>query len=202
MKVCKISGCDSEAKKGPMCYKHRSRVARHGSPDIVKGRKWVSTEGVRVKCSVVDCEADVIANGFCNAHNQYIYKGVDPHNVPPVNDLCPVPQCGRIKRISSRICKRCNQFRWRYSLTVEQVVSLWEEENRYCANPGCRATEWLHLDHNHSCCPPDRFPQSHKISCGDCVRGWLCQPCNTSLGKLQENPRKIQGLLDYLKLSG
>lgn len=113
-------------------------------------------------------------------------------------DTCPVPSCGRTKVVKATICKKCNQFRWRFSLTSEQVLEFWRTEARVCSNQGCLSTENLHMDHDHSCCPPEKFPQSHKVSCGLCVRGWLCRNCNLALGKLGDDINRMRGLVDYL----
>lgn len=46
----------------------------------------------------------------------------------------------------------------------------------------CRAaSEYLVVDHDHSCCPTG--------SCGKCVRGVVCSPCNTRLGKVENGHR-------------
>jgi hypothetical protein len=42
----------------------------------------------------------------------------------------------------------------------------------------CSSMENLTVDHDHSCC-------SGKTSCGKCVRGIVCQACNTTIGKLE-----------------
>jgi hypothetical protein len=49
---------------------------------------------------------------------------------------------------------------------------MYESQDRACA--GCHTPmpdEKLEVDHDHACCPGKR-------SCGRCVRGLLCHPCN------------------------
>jgi hypothetical protein len=38
------------------------------------------------------------------------------------------------------------------------------------------------VDHDHNCCPTDK---THRKTCGKCVRGLLCEACNTELGSLE-----------------
>jgi hypothetical protein len=40
----------------------------------------------------------------------------------------------------------------------------------------------LQVDHDHKCCPTDK---AHRRTCGKCIRGLLCENCNTDLGRLE-----------------
>lgn len=58
----------------------------------------------------------------------------------------------------------------------------------------CKEKEIKVIDHDHSCCESNR-------SCGKCVRGLLCQPCNIALGLLLDNRNNIIKLLNYIDSS-
>lgn len=49
----------------------------------------------------------------------------------------------------------------------------------------------LVVDHDHDCCPG-----AH--SCGQCVRGLLCDCCNTAAGMVRNDPRTAEALARYL----
>lgn len=51
----------------------------------------------------------------------------------------------------------------------------------------------LSVDHDHGHC-------SGKASCGLCVRGLLCQDCNTGLGQFRDNPDLLEAAAFYLRL--
>ncbi|MGW2892557.1 endonuclease domain-containing protein [Streptomyces griseoruber] len=72
---------------------------------------------------------------------------------------------------------------WRYNLTVagynaicraqQDACGLCEEEFDYGGHDfiGGGGEAQLHIDHDHGCCDKEE-------SCGECVRGFLCRPCN------------------------
>jgi len=70
----------------------------------------------------------------------------------------------------------------------------WRE---YAAKQGCQVCgsfERLCIDHDHSCCPG-------KHGCEKCVRGVLCNDCNTILGRARDNPDRLHALAVYLEES-
>ncbi|MEV4846129.1 endonuclease domain-containing protein [Micromonospora matsumotoense] len=54
-----------------------------------------------------------------------------------------------------------------------------------------RLTSRLVVDHDHDCCPGE-------YSCGRCVRGLLCNRCNTAAGMLCDQSQVAQALAAYL----
>lgn len=79
---------------------------------------------------------------------------------------------------------------WSYGLTVGHLRELLAGGCDVCGT-----TERLHVDHDHRCCPPGRSPRS----CGRCVRGVLCNGCNTAMGLLGESEQRVLALLDHLR---
>lgn len=51
-----------------------------------------------------------------------------------------------------------------------------------------------HLDHDHTCCPG-----AVGRSCGECLRGMLCQSCNVGLGHFKESVENLEAAIAYLK---
>jgi hypothetical protein len=49
----------------------------------------------------------------------------------------------------------------------------------------------LAVDHDHRCCPG-------KYSCGQCVRGFLCNSCNNGLGRFRDDPELLSAAIAYL----
>lgn len=150
------------------------------------------------ECSVETCTHKPLAKDLCGAHYQQKYRGDEFRDVARYRE-CPIPDCGRnSKSAVTDLCKVHYKMSWRYSLTREDLIQMWT--NAQCMNPGCGTRENLHVDHDHSCCDYS-FDTKHKVSCGKCVRGLLCRTCNLGLGYMQEDPRRIKGLLVYLGLN-
>lgn len=86
----------------------------------------------------------------------------------------------------------------KFGLTLEAYDALWVKQGGRCGicrkreEPGERR---LAIDHDHACCPG-------KGSCGKCVRGLLCSPCNTGLGGFGDNPRLLRVAAEYIETVG
>jgi hypothetical protein len=82
-----------------------------------------------------------------------------------------------------------------YNLTEQDYLDLLASQGGVCAicggdDPGTKKGGWA-VDHDHSCCPG-------KKSCGACVRGLLCRPCNSGLGHLRDSPLLLHNAIAYL----
>ncbi len=85
---------------------------------------------------------------------------------------------------------RDRQVKAKYGITWEERGTLLVEQGGKCANkmcpntePGGQWNEW-HVDHDH---------ETGK------VRGLLCNGCNIALGILDDDPKRILGLAEYVR---
>ena len=84
----------------------------------------------------------------------------------------------------------------KYKLTKQMYLDLLEQQNGVCAI--CKKepqAAWLSVDHDHSCCPD-------KKTCGNCVRGLLCGPCNTFLGRVDDTSVGLNAYLEKYAKGG
>jgi hypothetical protein len=80
-----------------------------------------------------------------------------------------------------------------FKMSLEDFTKLFKKQRRRCAGCGSkthRGNGW-NVDHDHSCCPG-------KKSCGKCIRGILCAPCNQALGLLRDSIKVLLRLVGYL----
>lgn len=83
----------------------------------------------------------------------------------------------------------------KFGMTLDDYHWMLEGQLGQCGNPGCQNIpdpdrRRFPVDHDRNCCPGEH-------SCGKCIRGVLCPGCNTALGLLGEDPKRLQGLIDY-----
>lgn len=160
----------------------------------------------RPRCSVEGCVKPRHGLTYCSAHHTRWKRCGDPlaplQREPNVGS-CSVDGCddpsrkrstGRLQRTDTIWCPDCGRtspdvqrFR-RYGVTKDQY-----EAAQAAGCPICLRTDRpLHVDHDHSCCPGD------KRSCGDCVRGFICGPCNRGLGLFFDDTDALRRAADYL----
>jgi hypothetical protein len=77
----------------------------------------------------------------------------------------------------------------RHKISEEKYLELLALYEGKCH--GCQERKATNIDHDHSCCKA-------RFSCGNCVRGVLCNQCNTALGLLSDDAKKLQTLLKYI----
>lgn len=97
-----------------------------------------------------------------------------------------------------RAYKRAYLRRWKlakkFGLTVEQWEAIFDGQGRICAICGGaehNGINW-HTDHDRSCCPGEN-------SCGQCVRGILCGPCNVGIGHFKDSVDRLAAAQRYLQ---
>jgi Recombination endonuclease VII len=90
---------------------------------------------------------------------------------------------------------RDRNLRKRFRLSVEAYEAISKLQNHKCL--GCEKHRdeigLLVVDHDHNCCP-DR-----NKTCGKCIRGLLCAPCNNALGLVKNNASTLRNLAQYLE---
>jgi hypothetical protein len=98
---------------------------------------------------------------------------------------------GQVLQVKKKLAK--------FNLTVEQYDQMLLVQGGVCAickqpethrHRGTGVVVSLAVDHDHRCCPGRR-------SCGNCVRGLLCDRCN--LGRWPDDPALLRAAADYFE---
>lgn len=85
-----------------------------------------------------------------------------------------------------RFCKQCNVLHARackYGLTRPRVAEMLRQKHCEACWKSLPTNAEKHIDHHHA---------------DGAVRGILCERCNTTLGKCEENPEVLMGICRYI----
>ena len=85
--------------------------------------------------------------------------------------------------------RRTATIKRKYGITSDEYDAMVDEQDGVCAI--CKREMPLTVDHDHSCCDSD-------ASCGRCVRGLLCNPCNRALGFFGDDLERLRSAVQYL----
>ena len=87
----------------------------------------------------------------------------------------------------------------KFGINLKQYDTMLNKQNGKCAICGENETittngivRRLAVDHNRVCCANNK-------SCGLCVRGLLCNSCNTGIGKLKDDINLLNSAITYLQ---
>jgi hypothetical protein len=96
-------------------------------------------------------------------------------------DLVPTQyKDGKVCRYRCKSCKRLNNLKHRYNMSMEDVVNMLESQDYKCVICNTELLELdskhVHIDHCHE--------EGHN-------RGILCMSCNLGLGFFKDNPESL-----------
>lgn len=79
-----------------------------------------------------------------------------------------------------------------YNISSEEYEEMKQQQNYLCLICKHAPEEEFSIDHDHSCCP------ERSRSCGNCIRGLLCNSCNQVIGFFKDDISTVQSAIDYL----
>lgn len=167
----------------------------------------------------VGCDKPHRAKGLCSGHYRQRAMGYEftklrtkaPRGSLAIRDAKGNKHCARcdqwldesqFARSSSSSdgfqswCRRCQQderkqTRYGFDQTAfEALVDAQDGKCRICAREYVAGKTW-HVDHDHACC-------MGVTTCGNCIRGVLCNRCNQMLGLAGDSVQTLQSAIEYL----
>lgn len=84
-----------------------------------------------------------------------------------------------------------------FSLTPERYEEMFAAQDGccyLCNEPLDQDRYKITIDHDHSCC-------RGRKSCGTCVRGLACRPCNTGIAHFGDDPDRMRRVADNLEMA-
>lgn len=170
-------------------------------------------------CSFDGCDRKYYGKGYCATHLKQYHKGngLKPIKVPVKNPnrgynrvvnghkkcgICretkPVQDYHKQGTSITSYCRWCYRttvsLKSKYGLTKEGYENLLALQGGCCQI--CRVPEQsnrrLSVDHDHSCCPG-------RTTCGNCIRGLLCDTCNSAIGLLKDDLAIVKSAVTYLE---
>lgn len=152
-------------------------------------------------CAEPGCSDNARARGFCAAHYSTNRKAGLLEASVIENPERIIPRGERTEATTSKpapwspdIPKRAVAAVARHGLSLEDYEQMMEDQEGTCAicdgvNPSGRR---LVIDHDHTCCPGPN-------SCGNCVRGLLCNGCNVFMGSGRDELERLRRCVAYLE---
>lgn len=174
--LCSIDSCENACYSKGWCELHYRRWRRHGDPLFLARRNAGSVQ-----------ERDKLGRKLCMLCEEWLPES------------CFQAKSGRTADGFRTRCSRC-QTDAKRGLTIERRRALLEAQDGACVcgvvfdvYGGGVAFSYC-IDHDHSCCPGEK-------SCGECIRGLLCNGCNLCLGHADDRVDVLHGLISYLARS-
>lgn len=185
---CHVDGCGRPIYVSGVCRSHhRDRMAGSAPREIQERLKPASRT-----CSFPDCGRPHLAKGLCASHRHQMRIGIDlrPIRASGVGGdaVCRAPECEGETVAQSSLCRVHRGQARSFSVSDERLLEMLTQPR--CEICGDELTK-RHIDHDHDCCPGSG-------SCGNCIRGVLCPPCNLMLGQARDNVAVLAGAIEYL----
>jgi len=215
-RICQLDGCERDHYGHGYCLTHMRRWRKTGDPGPAE-----ITRKVRAACVFAECGRPAVSQGLCNSHSSQARRGkplapLRPRTKSVTRDEFGRKPCSTCKgwldpadfypnpKHSDGLnayCKRCDRsarLLRSYGITLAQYEAMLEAQGGVCAICAGAPKDGpsLHVDHDHACCP------GRKKSCGQCLRGLLCEDCNRVLGMFRDDTTRFEAAIRYLKREG
>ena len=184
---CEHPGCSRKHKSKGYCDLHYKRSLEGRDLDApLRG------ETPPRLCDVEGCGRKHSSHGYCGTHWRWVQVGKPlTDTIQPVRKFgtCLISGCERTHSANG-CCMNHKHLCRKYNLTNIQYMMIQEAGCELCGASGV-----MHIDHDHACCP------GSKASCGNCIRGGLCDLCNKGLGQFKDNIEVMEKAVAYLRRS-
>lgn len=144
-------------------------------------------------CVINECEKQVERRRkLCSMHLSRARRKVLPKRLYICKDCgIDLNQTNRYAKLyQCKLCRAIYLKANRYGFkNASEVTAFLTMHGNKCAI--CGATEKLHIDHDHKCCPT--LP-----GCGKCLRGLLCNRCNWAIGYMKDDINLLAKAIEYL----
>lgn len=189
--TCAARGCERKPHGRGFCTGHLYRID-NGLPLDEPLRQYEYDGACRVKgCGKKRHKSA----DFCARHNSRVRRHGEPgaanRQRAAVGDATwNDPEVMRAKKLLEN-----------YNMTTDEYDRMYAAQSGRCAScrkdsaeakSRMRSKRWMHVDHDHACCPGPR-------SCGKCVRGLLCHGCNRGSGFFGDDPDALERHAAYLR---
>lgn len=150
-------------------------------------------------CAVESCQNPVRTRGYCNAHYTRLRRHGRLHSVRPEGwkvgdtygqEVCSGTNCNE-PHFGNGYCRKHRRIYVAYNLTPEQFDEMLIKQEGVCRICQITPDSW-YIDHDHKCC------SEPAKSCGKCVRGLLCNKCNSLLGFVNDDAQTLVSAVAYL----
>ncbi len=147
-------------------------------------------------CTLEGCETPNYAGGLCKMHYERNRRTGSPNLKNYRRESYNGYSYDRV---------RANHLRLKYKITMEQFEEMAKNGCEICGRLGLPHKQ-LHMDHDHNCCPVQRYPDGSTMyfkTCGKCIRGVLCDRCNGTVGlyeagRLRDEYPDREKIINYL----
>lgn len=192
-RVCGAPRCDrpiGQRARSGLCIAHQARVRRLGSLGESPVRAYGVTSDTATSKTCTRCKQEKPLTEFFRRSRSV--DGYRPICKPCADAQCRTWRAANPERAAANL--RFGSLRNRYGLGREQYQELLDAQLGRCAV--CRTDFSASslspcVDHDHRCCPGDQ-------SCGSCIRGLVCKPCNTMLGMAGDSIQTLAAAIRYL----
>lgn len=182
-RICSENGCDTPHVARGFCQIHYIAARRNGMealPPTGHQLKAVDRERMVADCAACGPEVPIGVFGGKKRAKCLVRHQLDRERINRRRKAESEEQKAR-RLAYHREYARAAKYQLKRSLGIEALLDRAGWACEICEGP--LTVKSARIDHDHACCPGINLGPT----CGLCVRGVLCNRCNTALGLFRDN---------------